>query len=867
MKLPGWGVPRFVIAVVVVGALAAAPALVSAWNPLEEGRWASPATATASGSWGPNVKINNEQTGSVQQVPGLVIDGTGLVYSAWAEDSGGGKNLYSSKSTDWGKSWVRGGRINDQADKAGAGMQRQARLAIAPNGDLYAAWHYWPGAGQDTFLYVSKSTDGGAAWLAPVVLDMRGDMANVVTTSDGKVHAFHLYGKNSVGSGPHYRVSTDSGATFSASKNISTSADTDGCECCHITPLVGQNDEIYLSWRAGSTSDKRVAYITSSMDKGATWRTPSMVSDWEWPTSVCPMSGPEMALDAQGTLHLVFMDPRSGSKDIFYYRSSDKGVTWTSAVRVNSQASGDQDQPAIAVVGSEIVVAWMQNDAIWWSSSGDGGATWSAQARLEDNPAGAHQYPVAASLPGASAAVFAWSDSRSGSLDAYAATYYGASDTQAPTVSITSPQNGASLGGTVNVDVDAQDNVAVAKVEFHLDGSKASEDASAPYRWTWDTTTAADGAHKLKAVAFDAAGNSAPNEIDVTVSNQGQDKTPPTVSLTSPTNGATVNGMVTIAADATDNKAVASVEFFVDGASILKDTSAPYQAQWDTTQAAQGSHTLKATAADTSANTADSTITVTVDNAAKDSLPPVVAITSPADGATVSATVTIKADITDNVKVKDAALYVDGSAVGGMQTAAPWEWTVDSASYANGDHSIEVKASDDAANIGSKKIVVKFSNTVLDAPPTVSLMEPKDGDTVSGSVKVHAMASDDRGLEHVEFKLDGKVMFRDASSSYEWIFETTAAANGPHEIVAEAKDSAGQVASAKITVTVSNAGGGGGGATGGDFLSNPLYLGLIIGLIAAVAVGAAVAMAARSKRKREPEQQAMLMGQQGGGWS
>ncbi|HLF06066.1 MAG TPA: Ig-like domain-containing protein, partial [Thermoplasmata archaeon] len=403
------------------------------------------------------------------------------------------------------------------------------------------------------------------------------------------------------------------------------------------------------------------------------------------------------------------------------------------------------------------------------------------------------------------------------------------------------------------------------KVEYHLDGAKQTEDTTAPYRWIWDTTAAADGAHKLKAIAYDSAGNSAPHEIDVTISNQGQDKSPPTVGISSPSNGATVNGQVTITADATDNKAVASVEFFVDGTSVVKDTTAPYSAPWDTTQASQGAHALKATATDTSANTADSTVTVTVDNAAKDTLPPVVAILSPADGATVTGTVTVSADVTDNVKVKDAVLLVDGSAVGSPKTSAPWEWPVDTTAYANGDHSIEVKASDDAANVGSKKIVAKFSNVVQDAPPTVSLMEPSDGATVSGTVKVHAMANDDRGLQHVEFKLDGKVMLRDSTSPYEWMFDTTAVANGAHEIVAEAKDSAGQVTSDKITVTVSNAGNGGGSSTGTtDIFQSPLFLGLMFGIVAAVAIGAGVALALRSKKKRQQEQQAMLTGGQTG---
>lgn len=83
----------------------------------------------------------------------------------------------------------------------------------------------------------------------------------------------------------------------------------------------------------------------------------------------------------------------------------------------------------------------------------------------------------------------------------------GTSDTTAPTVSITSPTNGATVSGTITVTADASDDTGVSQVNFYLDGALEASDTSFPYEWSWETTTAADGSHALDADAIDAAGN------------------------------------------------------------------------------------------------------------------------------------------------------------------------------------------------------------------------------------------------------------------------------------------------------------------------------------------------------------------------
>jgi hypothetical protein len=159
-------------------------------------------------------------------------------------------------------------------------------------------------------------------------------------------------------------------------------------------------------------------------------------------------------------------------------------------------------------------------------------------------------------------------------------------DTTAPTVVLTGPAAGT-VSGTATVAATATDDVGVAGVQFLLDGvSLGAEDIIAPYEVSWATLSAANGEHTLTAVARDTAGNQATAaSVLITVMN---DTTAPTVLLTGPAGG-TVSGIVTIAATATDDVAVAGVQFLVDGVSRgAEDVSAPYELQWAARTAPEG---------------------------------------------------------------------------------------------------------------------------------------------------------------------------------------------------------------------------------------------------------------------------------------
>lgn len=93
-----------------------------------------------------------------------------------------------------------------------------------------------------------------------------------------------------------------------------------------------------------------------------------------------------------------------------------------------------------------------------------------------------------------------------------------------------------------------------------------------------------------------------------------------------------------------------------------------------------------------------------------------------------------------------------------------------------------------------------------DDPPSVTITNPIDGDTVSGTVTVEADASDDDGVDQVEFFVDGGSIGTDSDGSDGWStsWDTTTVSDGDHTVSAEATDTAGQTASDGITVSVDN---------------------------------------------------------------
>ncbi|MGB2709917.1 MAG: Ig-like domain-containing protein [Conexibacter sp.] len=356
-------------------------------------------------------------------------------------------------------------------------------------------------------------------------------------------------------------------------------------------------------------------------------------------------------------------------------------------------------------------------------------------------------------------------------------------DTVAPTTALTAPANGATVTGTTTIAATASDNVAVTKVEFLVNGNVVGQDTTAPYSFDWNSA-GAPASSTLAARASDAAGNKTTSATR-TVTVVQPDSTAPTVSLTAPSNGATVSGSTTISASASDNVGVTKVEFLVDGAVVGTDTSSPYSVSWNSSNAA-ATATITAKAYDAAGNTKlSSARTVNV----SDVLNPTATLTAPTAGSTVTGTVALTGTASDNRAVTRVDFLVGGSVVG-QDTTAPYSFNWDSSSAGN-SASITMRARDAAGNTFTTAATVVTVFHPDTTAPTVSLTAPGSLSTVSGNVTISASASDNVGVTLVEFLVNGTVIGSDATSPYAFVWNSAATAGSTATLTARAHDAAG----------------------------------------------------------------------------
>ena len=198
--------------------------------------------------------------------------------------------------------------------------------------------------------------------------------------------------------------------------------------------------------------------------------------------------------------------------------------------------------------------------------------------------------------------------------------------------------------------------------------------------------------------------------------------TGPAVSFVKPLDGDTLAGEQTLEVKIIDTVPTTEVTFFVDGVSIGVDTVASdgWSILWDSTGVDDGSHTLRAVVTNTRDQTSSADVVVNVDNVID---PPLVEITSPTDGGTISGTlVSITADASSAVGVTQVAFFIDGSSIGvDSDEADGWSETWDLIGVADGAYTLTATATDADGQTASHSISVTVDNEA-DAPITVAAL-------------------------------------------------------------------------------------------------------------------------------------------------
>ena len=269
----------------------------------------------------------------------------------------------------------------------------------------------------------------------------------------------------------------------------------------------------------------------------------------------------------------------------------------------------------------------------------------------------------------------------------------------------------------------------------------------------------------------------------------GGTNTAPSVSVTSPSNGASFQegSSFTITADASDSDgSIAKVEFFNNGQSIGEDTSSPYAAS--VTNATPGSYTLTAVATDNEgATTTSAGISIT--------------ITTTGGGGGGGDCDGIASFVVGETYTQDQEVANEGKKYrcdipGWCSSTAGW-------AYAPGTGTYWEQAWTEIGDCGNGG---GGGNTA----PTVTITSPGNGSTYEEgtSVTITANASDtDGSVQSVEFFNGTSSLGTDTSSPYSISFNATA---DSYSLTAVATDNDGASTTSSIVSIRKNTGGGGG---------------------------------------------------------
>ena len=204
----------------------------------------------------------------------------------------------------------------------------------------------------------------------------------------------------------------------------------------------GSGNFVHVVWIDDRNGTKQI-YFKQSLDAGSTWGT-----DFRLTNTAFNSYNPSIGVSGQ-TIHVAWVDDRDGNEEIYYKRSDDDGATWSTDVRLTNDINSS-GYSSLAVSGQYVHVVWEDNRdgnyEVYYKRSTDGGLSWGPDTRLTNDAS--YSSPPSVSESDSLVHVV-WTDNRIGGMEIY---------------SKHSTDNGASWGSDTRLtfDPDYSGDVSVA---------------------------------------------------------------------------------------------------------------------------------------------------------------------------------------------------------------------------------------------------------------------------------------------------------------------------------------------------------------------------------------------------------------------
>ena len=352
------------------------------------------------------------------------------------------------------------------------------------------------------------------------------------------------------------------------------------------------------------------------------------------------------------------------------------------------------------------------------------------------------------------------------------------------------PAASCAVTATIGLAGTASDAFGVAQVTWSNSrgGSGAAAGTTA---WSVPSVNLAIGVNVITITAKDAAGHVGTDVVTVTRA----DGVAPTVAISAPAaNTVTSNTLVSLSGVAKDDTGVTEVTWTNNrgGSGRAVGTTS-----WTVADVALqgGVNVITVVAQDAAGNRTPAAVTVT-----RDAQAPVVAVVTPgaATFVTNKSSIALGGRATDDTSVKQVT-WVNARGGSGIATGTA-EWSVSTVALQAGSNSIVITARDGSGNVGTATLTV-----ILDTrAPAISIATPTAAPSLTTgepSIVLGGVATDDALLAEVSWTNSAGGNGA-ATGTSTWTTPRIALKAGLNTLSVTARDSAGNVASATIAVTV-----------------------------------------------------------------
>jgi hypothetical protein len=296
----------------------------------------------------------------------IAVDTNNRLHVVWNDNTPGNSEIYYKKSTNGGSSWTT------KRLTFGSGWSSEPAIATDKNDNIHVVWHE---DAKTVEIFYKKSTNGGSSWTTKRLTWGSGNWyPDIATDGNNNIHVV-WEGGHSGSFEIYHKKSTNGGETWTTKRLTWTSSSPGKAAIATDT-----NNSINIVWQDYTPGNYEI-YLKRSTNGGVSWITKRLT--WSSALSI----NPKIATDSNNHIHVIYEDDTPGNRELYYKKSTNGGVSWTTK-RLTWSSAYSYSAAVATDSNNRIHVSYIEevngNTEIFYKRSTTGGSSW-AHKRLTWN--------------------------------------------------------------------------------------------------------------------------------------------------------------------------------------------------------------------------------------------------------------------------------------------------------------------------------------------------------------------------------------------------------------------------------------------------------------------------------------------------